>query len=196
MAKKQKEANGHDATAEASATPGDQTITIKDLKFTAPAPYAEGHVCTAGEASALNQVYGENLRNNFAKRVSTAKENWEKENPGQPIADHIVAELQTQFSAYAAEYEFHGKRRSTRGPVDPVEKEAFKLAKERIVAKLRERNMDLKTLPDGQLDTWVNELLSKDPSFREEATRRVEASKAIANTALDLDQLVQAAASA
>jgi hypothetical protein len=178
--------------AEAEAPSTEQTITVSDIKFVAPAPYAEGHQVTAGEAAALNQVYGENLRNNFAKRVKKAKEDWAAEHPGEPIAEHIVADLQAQFTQYASEYEFHGKRRSTRAPSDPIAKEAFKLAKTAITEKLRERKIDIKGLPEGQLAGWVEELLEKQPSIREEAKRRVEAAKAVADTALNLDELVAA----
>lgn len=186
MARKDKTTNGN---AEAEATPTEQTITVSDIKLVAPAPYQEGHTVTAGEAAALNQVYGENLRNNFAKRVKKAKDDWNTEHPGEPIAEHIIADLQAQFTQYASEYEFHGKRRSTRAPSDPIAKEAFKLAKAAITEKLREKKIDTKGLPDGQLAAWTEELLEKQPSFREEAKRRVEAAKAIAGTALDLEDL-------
>lgn len=192
MSKKSKTTNGNGQDTpetEATATPTEQTITVNDVKLVAPAPYAEGHVVSAGEAAALNQVYGENLRNNFAKRVKKAKDDWAAEHAGEPLPEHIINDLQAQFTKYAEEYEFHGKRRSTRAPTDPIAKEAFKLAKAAILEKLREKNIATKDLADGQLAEWTEQLLAKEPGFREEAKRRVEASKAIASTALDLDSL-------
>jgi hypothetical protein len=50
-----------------------EDVTIAGEVFKIDTPYTEGHTCTAGEASALNQVRHENLRNNFAKKVKDAK---------------------------------------------------------------------------------------------------------------------------
>ncbi len=49
-------------------------ITIQGANFNAPQPYDEGHVLTVNEASALNQVFAENLRNNFAARIKRSAE--------------------------------------------------------------------------------------------------------------------------
>jgi hypothetical protein len=49
-----------------------EQITISGHSFNVPVRYEEGHELTAGEASALNQTYHENLRNNFAKKVKDA----------------------------------------------------------------------------------------------------------------------------
>ena len=40
-------------------------VTIAGAEFTVPAPFAEGHTLTAGEAAALNQLTRENVRNSL-----------------------------------------------------------------------------------------------------------------------------------
>lgn len=88
------------------------TITIQGYEFDAPSPYAEGHVMLANEASALNQTFAENLRNNFAKTVATAKEA-----NGDKLPADVITALHAEFDDYAANYQF-GVRRP--GEVDPV----------------------------------------------------------------------------
>ena len=51
-----------------------KTINIYDEEFTVSTPYAEGHVITAAEAKALNQVRAENIANNFRAKIKAAKE--------------------------------------------------------------------------------------------------------------------------
>jgi hypothetical protein len=129
-------------------------------------------VLTAGEASVLNQVLGENLRNNFAAQVKKAK------------ADGNTDGLAAAFDAYAAGYEFHG-RRPSRAPVDPVAKEAHKIAKSLVLEALRKRNIDTKTLPEGKLDELIGGVLASKPEITAEAQRRIEATKSVAADALD-----------
>jgi hypothetical protein len=46
-----------------------EQITIAGQSFNVPIRYEEGHELTSGEASALNQTYHENIRNNLAKKA-------------------------------------------------------------------------------------------------------------------------------
>lgn len=39
-------------------------ITIAEKIYSIPQPFAEGHVCSANEASVLNQILAENCRYN------------------------------------------------------------------------------------------------------------------------------------
>jgi len=48
-------------------------ITIGGEKYLVPSPYVAGHVCTEGEANALNQVLSENTRNNLAGKAKDGK---------------------------------------------------------------------------------------------------------------------------
>jgi hypothetical protein len=44
-------------------------MKIMGLQFEVRAPYCAGHLCTAGEARALNQTRLENIRNNLAAKA-------------------------------------------------------------------------------------------------------------------------------
>ena len=133
-----------------------------------PMPYFEGYQINVAEAAALNQTYAENLRNNFAKSVKQAKE------AGAEV-DHEA--LQAQLTEYANTYEFQGKRRSVAVPVDPVGREAHKIAKGIISESLQKKGIKLKDLPDGKMESLIEQLIEKNPAIREEAVRRVEAMK-------------------
>lgn len=89
-----------------------KTIVVQGIEFSAPEPYTAGHVLLDNEASALNQTYAENLRNNFAGNVKEAKEAH-----GERLPSNIVEQLRDEFESYAASYTF-GVRRA--GEVDPV----------------------------------------------------------------------------
>lgn len=141
-----------------------QEITIQGISFTIPAPYYEGYVVTAAEAAALNQTYAENLRNNFAKSVKAAAE---------ADAQVDVETLQAQLTEYASTYEFQGRRRSVATPVDPVAREAYKIAKQAVVEALQKRSIKVKDLPEGKLDALIAGLIEKNPDITEEARRRV-----------------------
>jgi hypothetical protein len=141
-----------------------QEITIQGISFTIPAPYFAGYVVTAAEAAALNQTYAENLRNNFAKSVKAAAE---------ADAQVDVETLQAQLTEYAATYEFQGRRRSVATPVDPVAREAYKIAKQAVVEALQKRSIKVKDLPEGKLDALIAGLIEKNPDITEEARRRV-----------------------
>jgi hypothetical protein len=85
------------------------------LRFNVHSPYSTGHVCTEGEARALNQKRLEGIRNRLA---AAAKEG---------------ALTQAAVDAYAASYVF-GERSLRRRTSDPVEAEALELAR-RLVRK-------------------------------------------------------------
>lgn len=104
------------------------TITINGIPMTVPVRYEEGHELNANEASALNQTYHENLRNNFAKRVQEAKD---AAGEGNTVATEVIAKLQSELDEYASSYEF-GVRGGGGGPRDPVASEAMELAREAV----------------------------------------------------------------
>ena len=98
-----------------------EQITIAGHSFNVPVRYEEGHELTAGEASALNQTYHENLRNNFAKKVKDAG------------ATADLAALQAELDAYAESYQFGVRAAGTGGATrDPVMSEALRIATKQI----------------------------------------------------------------
>ena len=182
MAKKPKA----DETAAAPTTASTDEITIAGQVFSVPVRYAAGHVLTEGEASALNQTYHENLRNNFAKtvkdaRVVPANAETGAEASTKELTESDVAALQSELDTYAAQYEFGVRTASTRVPADPVAREAINIAKEVIRAKLRETKQ---TATAEQVAELANKLVERDGKYHELAQQRVDAMKAIADASL------------
>ena len=96
------------------AGPATEAITILGFRFNVQSPYSAGHVCTKGEARALNQKRLEGVRNKLAV---TAKDR---------------ALTQADVDAYASSYVFG--ERAGRHTSDPVQVEALELAR-RLVRK-------------------------------------------------------------
>ena len=156
-------------------------ITIQGATFLAPQPFSEGYQLKENEAAALNQVLSENLRNNFAKKVSAALEEVEGAVDGLDMDS-----LQKEFDEYIAGYEFGIRRAGSRVPVDPVEREAAKLAKKRIREALRVKGIAVKDLPEGKFDELVAQLMERD-EIKEAAKAMVEATKQA--TQIDLSDI-------
>lgn len=105
-----------------------KTITIYEEEFTVTTPYAEGHVITAAEAKALNQVRAENIANNFRAKIKAAKE------------DGTLDKVRADLATYDAEYVFTlASVGGGRTPVDPVEREAKRLAEQLVTNMIREQ---------------------------------------------------------
>lgn len=161
-------------------------ITIQDLVFKAPQPYGAGHVLKENEASALNQTFLENLRNNFAAKVRAAREAVAK-SLGVKV-DEVKNDqldktaLDDDFSKYAAEYEF-GTRKGGR-ILDPIEREMRDIAEEIVKAALRSKNIKLNSVSPQQMDQYIQGAIAKRPAIREEAERRVAATSAAAEIEL------------
>lgn len=150
-----------------------QTVTIQGQQFTIPAPFLEGHVCKANEASALNQLFAENIRNNFAQKMKSAKD------AGQPQPG------QSELDAYAASYAF-GVRAVTSKISDPVEREARNLVWAALKTRLAASGTKLKTLTEEQIEDLIVKALEKHPKFREQARAVVAARQAAIGDLSDL----------
>lgn len=145
------------------------SITIQGISFPISPRYAEGHKCTPSEAATLNQALGENLRNNFSKTVKADLE-----------AGMSEADIQAKFAQYATDYQFHGYRRGGRPQADPTIKEAKKLARLKITEQCRLKGIDPKSFQNGKMEELVDQLLTKDPFYKAEAKRRMDATKQVA----------------
>ena len=161
-------------------------ITIQGIEFEVPQPYTEGHVVTAGEASALNQTLAENLRNNFAPKVKAAAAEYRKTNNLAEDAEVAPSNLdsdalQADLDKYAETYEF-GVRTAggTRTPMDPVGREAHRIATERVVAALKKNNIKLNSVSKEKMSELVTSTVAKYPDITAEAKRRVEAASSFA----------------
>jgi len=117
-------------------------VTIQQVIFDLSDPYSEGHVCSAMEAKALNQTRAENIRNNFASNVKKVQD----ANDG-PLSDAQVKELQKELDDYAKGYEFSvGGGRA----VDPVSREAKRIAKEIVDGKIAATGTSVKAYIDAK----------------------------------------------
>lgn len=148
-----------------------QEITIAGHKFSIPQPYAEGHVLTAGEASALNQTFAENVRNNMAKKVKEL---------GDTTDAHEAVEK------YAEEYQF-GVRNAAGPRVarDPVRAEAISLAKAKIREALKAKGQ--KAEADAIAEA-AEKLVDSRPEYLEKA-KEIVAARASAKESISLEDL-------
>lgn len=150
-----------------------KTVTIHGEKFEFATPYAAGHVLTEAEAKHLNQTRIENVRNNVAKAVKEAID------AGDPAK---LDEVRGKVSAYDSEYTFTltgaGAPRQT---LDPVEKEARKLAIEYVKAKLAEKGRTIKQVPEGlSEDEWKAKLEANYEAVMQNETIISRAKKIVA----------------
>lgn len=160
-----------------------EQVTIAGVVFTLNAPYDEGHECTPGEASQLNQVRHENIRNNFAKRVAKAVEE-----AGSATLVNVEA-IQTELDQYDAGYSMGIRSRGTgvSRTTDPVLREARSIAKDALANALRAKGRKISDLAPELLKTKIDEILSRHPEFTEKARERVAEKQALAASTLDED---------
>jgi hypothetical protein len=150
-------------------------ITIQSQTFTLPQPFTAGHPLTEGEASQMNQLLAENVRNNFAGKIKAQADKPEAERKEFTQAD---------LDAYVTEYEF-GVRRAGNGEarLTPVEREARRIARDTISAKLKELG---KKVDKDTMENLVSTLAAKDHVVKE-AEKRVKATAKISLDELGLD---------
>lgn len=186
------EANGAAKTA---------NLTIQGFQFSLELPYKEGDTINANEAAAINQTFAENIRNNFAAQLKSMKaevaraNEWMKEVDGKqvPDIDRVTNDdldmeaVQAAYDAYVAEYEFGARRvGSTRGPVDPVEREARRIAGEKVKELLRANNYKIGDVPKDKMDALIDQALEQYPQIRANAAAVVEANKGLDLAGLSL----------
>ena len=138
------------------------SVTIDGLDFTVPQPFGEGHVCTANEASALNQLLVENTRNNFAQKIKRAKEKSEE-----------IPE-QADLDAYVAGYEF-GVRSVVSS--DPVQVEARDIVLPHVKASIQKAGGKISDFSNKDLMQKCDEIIARNPQVLEQA-RKLVAEKA------------------
>lgn len=182
-----------DSTTEAQAAP--VTFTIQGREYTAVPPYTAGHVLQENEAHAINQVWVENIRNNFAGgplrklKMKVAEVNgWfkgegdEKKLDWEKVTndDLDLEEVNAEFDKYVENYEFGARRAGgVRAPADPVEAEARKIAKEALRPLLAANNYKISEITAEQWKQLIDQALEAKPEIRELARERVAATKAI-----------------
>ena len=149
---------------------GKKEISIAGEVFVVSAPYAEGHLLTAAEAKVLNQTRAENIGNNFRKAVKDAL----------AVEGGDLTKVRDELITYDAEYQFT-LTNTARSPVDPIEAEAFAIARENVRAKIQAKG-EFKTIKayvavegnQAKYDAAV-EKVATQPAVLAEAKKRVAA---------------------
>lgn len=176
-----------------------RSVTIGGATFELPAPYSEGHVLNAAEASVLNQTFLENVRNNAASKIKAAKEVADKagtefslDTPIGGDGEDAAKTLRQTIADYAANYKFGVRVSRTSEPADPVQREARSIAREAINAKLKATGVKRKDVDD---DTYEAALVrhAASEAIQAEAKRRVEAMGSIGLDELGLGEAAAAA---
>lgn len=201
--KHQAEAEVEAPAPEVEASVVDESFTLsfssKGIVFELAARYREGDTINKPEANTLNQTLVENLRNNFTPRIAAKLEAIAKaEGAERDLTEAEKEELKAVFQTYESEYTFQGKRGS-RTPVDPVRREAVKMARETITAALRAKEISPKDLKEGQMDELIEGYLKAHAEVLAEARVRVDKAKEAASDALsgvDLGSITKAPAQA
>lgn len=154
-----------------------EEYTIAGESFSIPQPYTVGHVLSAGEASQLNQVFAENARNNFAKRVTEAKEG----------GSFDLSIFQGQLNDYLNDYEM-GVRTGGGRTGDPVRAEAMNIARDQVRKALVKKGFKLADVSAKKVSELAAGVLGKADAKADQimalAKQRVEATKEIADLEL------------
>ena len=169
------------------------SITIQGLQFEVAQPYKAGHPLTEGEASQLNQVRAENIRNNFALTIRKAIEEHRKANNLDENVELTSAvldkdDLDDKLSKYDDDY-IMGVRAGASGPrtpVDPVQREAWRIAHEKVKAALKKKGITIDSVPKAKMTSFIEGVLAKYTEITDEARRRVNAASQIALESLEV----------
>ena len=135
-------------------------------------PYSEGYVLTSAEAAKLNQVLADSIRSALSAKLKKL-DNYS--------VDH--AEVESSFQAFADAYAFSEK--SAKAGIDPILKEANKIAKEQVFAAIRKKGGNPADYSSEQIADYVAKVLQHKPEIKQEAQRRLESSRKIAGDLLD-----------
>lgn len=120
-----------------------KNIIIKKVEYTIAQPFAEGHVCTANEANALNQLLSENVRNNFAPKVEKSE----------------VAPTQKDLDNYVAGYQFGIRSVNS---ADPVEKVMRQLVERKLIEALKARGKNKSSLSSEEFKNAIDAAVEKN----------------------------------
>lgn len=125
--------------------------TINGVAFEISQPYAEGHVITEAEARVLNQTRSENIGNNLRAKLKEMAD-----------AGASEAELQALVAEKDAEYVFTLSNARASRVLDPVEKEANKIARELLKDHLAQTGRKLTVAPEGLTqEEWDEKVASE-----------------------------------
>lgn len=153
-----------------------KSISIAGVPVEVSTPYAEGQTITAAEAKALNQTRAENIGNNFRVAVKDAMAKTEGAERDQALAA-VLAQLSTYDAAYV--FSMAGNART---PIDPIEAEAIRIAKDVVKGKITEKyGVSLKVYfntegNEEKYEAAVEKIAAQEDTLKE-AKRRVASKK-------------------
>lgn len=147
------------------------------LEFEVPQPYAEGHALTAVEAKQLNQVYAENICNNFRARVQATIKGDE--------GAMSEKDLRSSFAEYASNYIFTEASVGTgRSTMTPLEREARRVAKAVVVQLLAKDGRKQKDVDKDKFEAEVARFAESD-KVQKIAAKNLKDAEALAAAALE-----------
>lgn len=112
-------------------------IRIRQYTFTLSAPYRPGHPLTQAEATELNALRADKIRNNLARIVEKAEATLL---PGQLLHPTTLADIQQQISEFDSKYTFQPRHLSRKpGALDAL---ALEIAEDRLRARAREQGLN------------------------------------------------------
>lgn len=115
--------------------------TINGMQFELSTPYTAGHTITDIEARVLNQTRAENIGNNTRATIKQMQDEGKSE-----------SEIQDYVAGVDATYEFTAAGVSASRKLDPVEREANKIARDLLKAHLATSGRKLTVAPEGMTD--------------------------------------------
>lgn len=126
-----------------------QDLTCQGQELNIGCPFEEGHELTAHEAGAMNQLFKENIRNNFAPRIKAMSEGGESLDAMQKAADE-----------YCGEYEF-GLTRSG-GSRDAKKTAAMGIARKLVRSALLKKGYKSKDIEAPRVTELAEAALGKN----------------------------------
>ena len=140
-------------------------LTIAGETFPVTTPYVEGHQINAAEAKALNQTRKEAVANNLRSQINNLK----KEDGAVDGEGNLTGEARKRaedlVARYDAEYQISLANTGGGTRKDPVEKEAYALAKNAIHAKLKEQGKSPKDVDQDALAAKIEEVANLDKTI-------------------------------
>lgn len=156
--------------------------TINGIQFEITEPYAEGHTISQIEARVLNQTRAENIGNNTRAKI---KEMQEGNSSDQEILEYV--------SGVDAGYVFTAAGVSASRKLDPVEREANKIARELLKAHLATTGRKLTVAPEGLTDEeWDDKVSSEVERIASDEAVIAAARKNVAAKSKQAEQLAAA----
>lgn len=153
-----------------------RTIKIKQYQFDLSEPFEPGHLLLPEEATALNALRAENIRNLLAPKVATVQQ---AHGEGTLLPSEAITGLRQEAARLDEEYRF-GHRRSVPRK-GAVEAEAQIIARALVLARAR---ADRRELSEEQLASATALAALEEPVLYE-ARERVAEQQKIANVALE-----------